>query len=385
MAGRAKNIVIILLGMLLLLSAAIGGYFIWQNMQLQDSVKSLLAKQADSEARLQELGRQQTLLQAGYERTKSELDAEKANVSASAARVALLQSQLSEKERQLAESRVDLEAQQQKAASIASDLSRLEGSINESMSWFRENAALPENYGANLNLFKGRMYTDCVDGNELNLACISYLMENTAFAIHYRTDAESSGRADFLQSLKQTIDSGWGDCEDYSLIFKAELNTLKAAHKGLEPIAFTGGGTAEFRVYPKESTPGSQGESYWYVPNAKKVPLGTLDSLYPYVVCFRQTAQNGHCAVALSDREITKSSEMGNLAGARVFEPQTGQYLGTVGSEFSICQSSQCFAEYRAIMMAISDSDLYKFEGGEWAGYADYAERVRQETQALVG
>lgn len=382
MAGMAKNLALLAAAFCLFIAVTVAGYFIWQNTQLSAQLRDLSAKQADAESRIQQLTGQQEALSASYTRLSQQLEEEKQNVSASAAKILLLQSQLAEKEKQLAESRVNLEQQEQKVAAIYSDLAALETNINESMSWFKGNAALPESYGTQLEIFKRRMYDDCVDNNELNLACLSYLMENTAFSIHYRTDSEK-GKADFLQSVKQTIDSGWGDCEDYSLIFKAELNTIKAAHSGLIPVAFTGGGTGEFRVYPKESIPVSESESYWYVPNAKKVELGSLDSLYPYVICFRQTEQNGHCTVALSQNRIENSGQLSLLMGAQVFEPQSGQYLGTVGNEYAVCASSDCLYEYRAIMLVISDDQLYKFENGAWTSYADYGERVHAEMQLL--
>ena len=384
MAGKLKDIALLAAAFFLFIAVAVAGYFIYQNMSLQGQLKQLSIKQADTEMKLQQLSDQHNQLSGSYTRLSQQLEEEKKNVSASAVKISLLQQQLSEKEKQLAESKVNLEQQEQKVAAIYSDLSLLETSINESMSWFKSNAALPESYGTQLETFKRRMYEDCADNNELNLACLSYLMENTAFSIHHRTDSEK-GKTDFLQSVKQTIDSGWGDCEDYSLIFKAELNTIKAAHPGLAPIAFTGGGTGDFRVYPKESIPVSESESYWYVPNAAKVQLGTLDSLYPYVICFRQNSQNGHCTVALSENRIGSSDELGKLYGAQVFEPQTGQYLGTVGTEYSVCSSNDCLYELRAIMLVISDDDLYKFEGGEWVGYRDYSARVAQEKEALSG
>lgn len=383
--GTAKKFVLFAAAGFAFILLILSAYFIWQNMRLESQLKELSVKQADTELKLQLLSDQHASLSSSYTMLSQQLEEEKANVSASAAKIALLSQQLAEKERQLSQSRIDLEAQQQKAAKIASDLSALENSINESISWFRENAALPESYGTQLETFKRRMYGDCVDGSELNLACVSYLMENTAFSIHYRIDAASSGRADFLQSLKQTMDTGWGDCEDYSLIYKAELNYMKEAHPGLVPVAFAGAGTGNFRVYPKESIPISESESYWYVPNAKKAPLGSLDLLYPYVICFRATSTTGHCTVALSENKIEDSSQLSLLYGASVFEPQNGQYLGTVGSEYSVCSSPDCLYEYRAIMLVISDTDLYKYENGEWTSYSDYLEDVKQEKQVPAG
>ena len=291
--------------------------------------------------------------------------------------------QLAQTEEQLEASKANLESQKQQAQQIASDLSGLEGSINASMAWFRGNAEFPSNYSWKADIYVKRVLSDCVEGNELNVGCMSYLMENTAFAIHYRTDVASTGKADFLQSVKQTIDSGWGDCEDYSLIFKAALNSAKAAQPGLQVVAWAPGGTRKFYIYPKESQVRPD-ESYWYVPNAQKVQLGSLDSLHPFVVCYRLNQNAGHCTVALSDQPVSSSQQIGDLAGARVFEPQIGEYLGTVGSEFGICNPSYCFERAGVIQIAISDSDLYKFESGQWASYSDYLSRVKQAESGIA-
>ncbi|MCX6772776.1 MAG: hypothetical protein NTV88_03320 [Candidatus Micrarchaeota archaeon] len=296
---------------------------------------------------------------------------------------AYCQSDLFDKEQQLNKTRVSLEEQQAKVAAISTDLFSLETNINASMAWFKVNAQLPTANIHLLDIFKTRMISDCVDGSELNLACISYLMANTAFNIHYRTDPQSTGKADFLQSVEQTIESQWGDCEDYSLLFKAELNYARQAQHGLSIVTFAGGGNGDFRVYPKESIPLSGSDSYWYVPNAHKIQLGSLDSINAYVICFRADSQNGHCTVALSQNRIENSGQIQLLAGAQVFESQTGQYLGTVGNEYTVCSSNDCLYQARAIMLVISDSDLYKFENGEWTSYSDYLARVNAARQEL--
>ena len=66
-------------------------------------------------------------------------------------------------------------------------------------------------------------------------------------------------------------------------------------------------------------------QSYWYVPDARTVQLGSLDSLSAYVIRYRLDAQTGHCTVALSGTPVNSSSQIGNLYGAGVFEPQNGR------------------------------------------------------------
>ncbi len=359
-------------------------YLYFQNLSLDSKLSELSQKQAESQRQIELLQSDYAALQSSHKQTVFELSRTSSNLSASLQQISVLEQQLSEKERLLAESKTSLELQQQKAQEIATELSSLEQNINDSFSWFRENAALPENYSWAGDIFLTRVQKDCVDKNELNLACISYLMENTAFSVHYRLDIEA-GKLDFLQSVKQTIDLGWGDCEDYSLIFKATINSARAKVRGLQAVAFTSGGTGNFRVYPKESIPVSDTDSFWYVPNSKKAPIGELDSSHAYVICFRSSQTSGHCTVAISPNKIESSSQVGLLEGAQVFEPQNGFYLGEVGQEFSICDSSLCTRTVRAIQLVISDDDLYKYENGGWIGYADYVAKVRQAKAELAG
>jgi len=358
------------------------------SIDLSGKLSSLEQKQAQTEAALLSLQSDHSALNATLLQTKGELSEKNSELFSANAKIAMLSYQLNETaralsgtEKELAESKTSLESQKQKAEQIASDLSGLEQSINESMSWFKENAAFPKNHSWAADIYVKRVLDDCVDKNELNLGCMSYLMENTAFAIHYRTDIEK-GKIDFLQSVKQTIDMGWGDCEDYSLIFKAALNSVKEKSPLLEVVAWESGGEGNFYIYPKESLV-QPDQSYWYVPNARKKQLGTLGSLNAYVVCYRQTETSGHCTVALSPEKLISSSQAESMQGAQIFEPQIGRYLGSIGSPYTLCNPSYCSERFGAVQIIITDSDLYKFERGSWVGYSDYLARVKAAKSSL--
>jgi len=319
-------------------------------------------------------------LQAKYSLSQQELESAQASLASEKTKLAIAQAQLAEAERQLAESKASLESQRQQVSQIAANLSSLETSINDSMSWFRDNAYMPKNYSWAGDIFMKRVASDCTERGNLNLACISHLMENTAFAIHYRTDTVSSGKEDFLQSVKQTINSGWGDCEDYSLIFKAILNSMRLENSSLTAIAWQPSASGEFRVYPKESSD-STNEPYWVYSNAKAAPMGSLS--HPYVICYTVDPSSGHCVVALSSIAIEGSSQVAELTGAHVFEPQNGRYLGRIGESFGICTQPGCSQMAGGIWMVISDSDLYIYGDDGWQGYADSLSQVRQERASL--
>ncbi|MFA6908109.1 MAG: hypothetical protein WC263_04765, partial [Candidatus Micrarchaeia archaeon] len=250
--------------------------------------------------------------------------------------------------------------------------------INGSIAWFRGNAYMPENYSWAADIFMSRVMSDCTDKGSLNLACISHLMENTAFAIHYRSDI-ASGSEDHLQSVKETIGLGWGDCEDYSLIFKAILNSARQRNASLDIVAWQPAGSGEFRVYPKE-TPGETGP-YWVYSNAKGASMGAPS--HAYVICYSVDEQSGHCTVALSDADVQESSQVPLLQGAYAFEPQSGRYLGRLGESLSICAGSGCKQQGGKVWLVIADGDLYYYGAGGWEGYADYLSRVQGARASL--
>lgn len=363
-------------------------FLLAQTLSLEGKLSALSEKQLQTSEQLSGLEANYSSLYSSSRATESrlsgELEAAHSSLADANAKINFLNAQLSEKELQLNQSRQDLEAQTAKVAAISTDLNSMEKNVNESIAWFRENARLPQNYSWSTGIFEQRILSDCVENEKLNLACIAYLMENTAFAIHYRTDSASSGKSDFLQSVKQTIDTGWGDCEDYSLIFKATLNSIKEKSPGVSPVAFTSG-DGEFRVYPKESVQLGPTEKYWYVPKARGVSLGNLSSLHAYVVCYTRDSNGGHCTVALTEQAIGSSSEIGKLTGARVFEPQIGMLLGTVGENFGICSADDCYYQGNVIRLVIADNDLYVFQrGGEgWVGYGDYGQKIAEEKLLL--
>jgi len=365
-------------------------FFYGQNKELAQEYISLEAEHNQTLAELSGLQLNYSALGRIYAQANANLQAATISLSTANSEIARLNAQLAAEKQQLAQSNANLQAQQQKAAQIASDLGSLERSIGKSMAWFSENAALPKNCTWDKetcwksDTFRKRVAEDCVDKGNLNLACITYLMEHTTFSIRYRTDSEK-GSEDHLQGVKETMQAGSGDCEDYSFIFKAIINSMAESAPGLEAVAYTGGGSGDFRVYPKESIPYNEVESYWYVPGAKGISLGNLSRTYPYVICYSLTEQAGHCTVALSQHKITGSAGIYSLNGAQVFEPQNGQYIGTVGNELALCASQQeCFGRAGQIRIVIADSDLYSFENGNWVGYADYLSRV-ESAKAEIG
>ncbi|MFA5930459.1 MAG: hypothetical protein WC861_06265 [Candidatus Micrarchaeia archaeon] len=364
---------------LLLVSAFAAVYLLNANSALEQKVASLSASVADASQQIAGLQAKHSLLAQKYEKAQVELADTKSLLSMTNASLALAQSQLIQSERALNESRQSLAGQQQKADAIGAELLQLETTINSSIAWFRDNAYMPANYTWTADIFMSRVMSDCVDKGSLNLACVSYLMENTAFAIHYRSDIVS-GSDDHLQSVKETIGLGWGDCEDYSLIFKAILNSARKENTSLSIVAWQPAESGEFRIYPKESS--DSNEPYWVYKNAKGASMGAPS--HAYVICYSVDAQSGHCTVALSDADVQSSSQVPLLQGAYAFEPQSGRYLGKLGETLSICESAGCKQMGGKVWLVIADSDLYVYGERGWQGYADYLSRVTETRSSIL-
>ena len=377
-----------LMALLLLVSAFAAVYFLDANSALERKISSLNATVAATSQQLSGLQSAYTSLSRKYEKSQGDFANASALLSQSGLKLALASAKLLQTEQALNASRQDLAGQQQKADAIGSELSSLETTINESIAWFRDNAYMPEDYGfiSDVNQqrvmggFIPRIENDCTDKGSLNLACISHLMENTAFSIHYREDI-ASGSADHLQGVKETIGLGWGDCEDYALIFKAILNSVRKENASLDIVAWQPADSGEFRVYPKE-TLGETG-AFWVYKNAKGANMGSPS--HAYVICYSVDEQSGHCTVALSDVDVQSSSQVPSLEGAYAFEPQSGRYLGQLGDSLSICTQEGCKQMGGKIWLVIADSDLYIYGDNGWQGYADYLLRVQETRGSISG
>ncbi|MEM4348206.1 MAG: hypothetical protein QXN37_01410 [Candidatus Anstonellaceae archaeon] len=362
----------------------------WVYLDFSGKLSDLSGKYEHALSEIRELRANHTQLNSKFEAAQHELASKEQQLYEANFTIAQLRSNLTQKQQELLALQEELEAQKrisesqkEKARQLLHEFQELEKRIADSIQWFRDNSVFPKNYDWKADKYIERVLNDCVDNNELNLGCMSYLMENSAFALHYRNDVESTGKVDFLQSVKQTIDTGWGDCEDYSLVFKAALNSIKSQRPDVEVVTYQPAESGIFYIYPKESyLQQNPQSSYWYVPNARKMKAGKLGQLYPHIVCYPQTKYVGHCAVALSEKEATSSSAIFNLNRAKVFEPQKGGYLGTIGDPsspipFELCTQENCNSAYN-IIMVISDADLYNFMDSRWVGYQDYLNRIQE-------
>ena len=228
---------------------------------------------------------------------------------------------------------------------LSSELSAFQEQINESMSWFTENSNL-----ANMSPRLRYLADKCTTNREINAACIPVAVR-IEDGWEYKRD-----EGDKLLSIREFAENKGGDCEDWSLYFKAAYNYLKEEDRPERTIISAVPGTGDFKIYGN-----------YYYAGAEKKPVGTTeDNLY--VICY-----DSHCVVAVSKFKIENGSDVYMLRGAPAIEPQTGEYLFTVGEgPFpDVCSEEKC--GYNDIWIIITDNDIYNFRyNWKWIGYRDY-------------
>ncbi|MFN3909990.1 MAG: hypothetical protein ACK4J0_02035 [Candidatus Anstonellaceae archaeon] len=268
-------------------------------------------------------------------------------------------------------------SQEEEFHNIKQEYLNLLEKINNSMEWFSKNSYIPQNYSWNSDILLYRIKKDCFYKNTLNLACISYLMENTAISIKYKTDI-SAGKEDHLQSIVETIDRNGGDCEDYTLFFKALLNTLKKEKFNSTLELFTYHPGRIYIFYPLYREPG---DSYWYYSNAIAYPSLKLNESYFYGVCYLEKENEGHCIIAISKNKINNSKEIHLLENSDLFEPQNGAYMGKI-SKINEQNIKACFyvdentESCDDIIILITDEDIYYKKENKFFSLNDYKQKI---------
>ncbi|MFH1221803.1 MAG: hypothetical protein V1492_01825 [Candidatus Micrarchaeota archaeon] len=242
---------------------------------------------------------------------------------------------------------------------LKTELSSMERSINESIQWFKSNSLLP----SSIDFFTYRVESYCVVDGTIKLGCINYLMQDK---LHYGYIYEDPDR---LYSIDEMLKRHGGDCEDYSLFLKAVLNTMKTLQPTAQVQAWTPG-AGQYIIFEEQN--GSK-TIQWFV-NGEATNIGRLGDLNPYIVCFAVDQNSGHCIVALAQNNISSITDLQQLDGAGLFEPQNGAYMGEIGKQLAVCKDGQpgCDRAPQYISFVITDDDLYQFKDGRWKSYQVY-------------
>lgn len=265
---------------------------------------------------------------------------------------------------ELTNTSISLDEAQSEFSTLKAEIEEIAFSINESIQWFSSNSHL----GPSTEFFSDYVYNKCVTTTDsLNLACIELFMEKR-LDFFYKEESP-----DKLYSIDEMVSRGGGDCEDYSLFLKAILNDLKISDPDLEVMGWTTPGNQNFIVY--EGT-----DTSWFFKHAQPVFFGSLGDLHPVIFCYVTSYSDeelrGHCIVALSKEKIETKADLYKLNGAETFEPQDGEYKGTISEDYSLCSGEDCGKSTHDIIIVITDNDFYKMVDGEWQSLASYLDET---------
>lgn len=237
--------------------------------------------------------------------------------------------------------------------------------LNSSMAWFEDNSYLHDipNEGRIKRSIDGRCYDEECN---VKLGCF-FLVNSEKLGYKYISDPKIYGEDDKLQSLHEFVHNWGGDCEDYSLFYKAEFNHVLSVCPSLRIEAWIPGGSDYFLDMQEE----------WYIEDASGIILPE-GYIYPNVVCGNiqnQGKSAGHCVVAFSKDIIRGLDELDYLQGAPLVEPQDGRYIGTIGRDYYLSQNS--------IWLVITDFDLMMYSNHEWIGFRSASEELESLNRRL--
>lgn len=245
-------------------------------------------------------------------------------------------------------------------SAMQKDIQTNQEELSDRLTWLKNNSLLPQSIAS----FYGRATGVCASGSRLNLACVHfYMKEDLGFV--YRQD-----NSDELYAINTMVGRKGGDCEDFSVFLKAFLTSFKA--NGGDELYGWENGDQKFTI-------ATTGGGYWYYPNAKEHIFGSMANFYPYVVCYTTIPKvEGHCVVALSKSLIGDVNQTRNLNGSEVFEPQSGKYLGVVGTNFEVCGKgdNNCVERVDYFYIIIGEDDLFNFYNGEWNSFQNFNSRL---------
>lgn len=255
-----------------------------------------------------------------------------------------------------------------------------EKELQTSMDWFQINSNLDAL--EKKNFIRDYLENACVefrsDECRIKTGCL-YFINSEKLDVKYHNDEDLVGKVDSLQSLDDFYANKGGDCEDYALFYKAEINHLLdlCAEEGLDNIVFDA-------WYVEEDSRDKYWLDYdknWFLDNVSST-LFEDGHKYPNVVCgnmydLNRDEVNGHCVIAFTKTLIEDENMISYLDDAILIEPQNGLYMGNINRDSSnVLLANHVNSDILTntdsyIYELITDSDLFlfSFEENRWLSY----------------
>jgi hypothetical protein len=277
---------------------------------------------------------------------------------------------------------------------LISKVDNYEQNLQNSMQWFKTNANLSGiNDSVKTEQVQYSLRDNCfvIEGGKCKVKTGCLWVTNTKLGLEYKSDIEYTYQADRLLSLQDFVKSYGGDCEDYALFYKAEMNQILDECGNYVPSnialeAFVGGGQDDYFLDFN-----TEQETRYYIPQAQPFQMKT-GYIYPNVVCGQLynagTEQiSGHCVVAFTKNKIKTISQLWTeLNGAPLVEPQNGEYMGLINSNSGIYLASATQQHDSYIYIVITDEDEFLFdeENEVWLSYSSFSQDLELLKQELT-
>jgi hypothetical protein len=312
-----------------------------ENEGLSSEVEGLRAELSDARDTIAAQGRKvnEVELAAGEfrEETETDIGGLSSRMGAAEGKLSELEANFSVFEEEYIELQGSYDVKVEEYGELMGQLEDFEGTLEEKMYWYSENA----DFGGAHKNFLNTIESKCINGDTLNMPCVAIMLDQKGFDY-------LSEDTDYIKSLEEFEDADGGDCEDWSMFVKAVINEMEEQEGvgELELVHF--GKTGRTDIY-------EDGDVLYYYPYGS-VTVG-IEELN--IACFPVTVGMGHCAL---------------VSEGVLFEPQDGSYLSGVnwnGEDLHINTGGQ-------VEILIDDSDIHIRDGEGWISYAYFIGRIRE-------
>lgn len=269
-----------------------------------------------------------------------------------------------------------------------------ETELRDSILWFKENSKLGLSFKeeAAKTYLKDNCFQKSTSSCKLLTGCLN-LVNAEYLGLEYKYDNTTSQQSDKLQSLFEFGANKGGDCEDYSLFYKAEWNYLLEAC-GDSPIEVQAWYT-DASILPDQAGQHKHWLNYpktWYLEGVREKSFEGFK--HPNIACGllydpNQGKAGGHCVIALTRQEILSINDLPLLDGAVLIEPQTGEFIGLVNDPSTNIRllfpdNENQLGPYLSQIITDTDRYLYSQTYHEWEGYASFSAVLEEQKTRLL-
>ena len=280
---------------------------------------------------------------------------------------------------------------QDETNSLLIDINTYQEEIEASLEWYKDNSILDGSSAQ--SRVKRQIRKNCVEieNNQcnINLGCF-YLINSENLDLEYQYDSSVYQKEDKLSSIDQFIENEGGDCEDYSLFFKAQYNYAVSECEGNQIYL------ESWKIPSYDDDVSKYWLNYqhtWYLEDVASLEIA--DYIHPNIICGNlydpiSGVINGHCMVAYSRYKINSVNDLSYLEGAYIIEPQDGSFQGNINNQNSgvyLLDEDIWYYEIDSyISSVITDNDYYLFDQQEleWNSYSSFNQELTEKKGDLT-